>query len=88
MTTPLPFPALPAKILVIMARRPSSPNTVRTLWASVVEEVPDRQKPELVDVEQGLELLKAQGQVLDHENPYLGMVWKLTTLGKLNQGLV
>ncbi len=87
MPAPLPFPELPDLILKIMARRPDAPNTVRTLWDQVVEEVPDRVKPGLVDVEHVLTLLRHRGEVLDSNNTFKGQVWKLTILGKLNQGI-
>lgn len=87
MPAPLPFPDLPDLMLRIMARRPDAPNTIRTLWDQVVEEIPARVKPDLVDVEQVLVLLRDRGEVRDSDNTFKGTVWKLTTLGKLNQGI-
>lgn len=87
MPAPLPFPDLPDLLLQIMARRPDAPNTIRTLWDQVVEEIPARVKPDLVDVEHVLVLLRDRGEVLDFNNSFMGQVWKLTTLGKLNRGI-
>ncbi len=84
--SPLPFPELPDELARLMARQPDAPHTVRGLW----ERLPANQYPGVTmdDVKQCLMRLERMGQAFTDTNALSGLdFWKLTTRGKLNQGI-